>query len=67
MKVLKIILIVLMFLCLIAGFILVYGAKMFTRNKEDKNNRREMKIKLIGYVVFLCAFALAIFQSLIRL
>lgn len=65
MKVLKIILIVLMFLCMIAGFVLVFGAKMFTGKNKDNASRKEMKLKIIGYVVFLCGFALALFQSLI--
>lgn len=66
MKVLKIILIVLMFCCLIAGFVLVFGAKMFAgRGKSD--SRKELRLKIIGYVVFLGAFALALFQSLISL
>lgn len=63
MKVLKIILIVLMFCCLIAGFVLVLGAKMFAG--KEANSRKELKLKIIGYIVFLAAFALALFQSLI--
>lgn len=63
MRVLKIILIVLMFCCLVAGFVLVLGAKMFTR--KEANSRKELKLKIIGYIVFLGAFALALFQSLI--
>ena len=67
MKVLKIILIVLMFMCLLAGFVLVFGAKLFARKNKDNAAKQEMKLKIIGYVVFLCAFALARFQSLIRI
>ena len=67
MRVLKIILIVLLFLCLFAGAILVFGAKFFAniKRKDQDNSRREMKLKIIGYTVFLAAFAFAIFQSMI--
>lgn len=65
MKVLKIILIVLMFLCMIAGLVMILIPRVF-KSKNEKD-RRSMKITMIGYVLFLCAFALAIFQSLIKI
>lgn len=54
-------------MCLLAGFVLVFGAKLFARKNKDNAAKQEMKLKIIGYVVFLCAFALALFQSLIRI
>ncbi len=67
MRVLKIILIVLMFGCLAVGALMALGAKMFVGKKSaEKGNRKELRIRLIGYVVLLCAFAFALFQSLIK-
>lgn len=67
MKVLKIILIVLMFCCLLTGLVLVFCSKFFTGKNPDKQNRKELQLRIIGYVLFLCAFALALFQSLIKI
>lgn len=66
MKVLKIILIVLMFLCMIAGLVMLLIPRVF-KSKISEKDRKSMKIQIIGYVLFLCAFALAIFQSLIKI
>ena len=67
MRVIKIILIVLLFMCLLAGAILIVGAKGFAeiRHKNQDNSRRVLKFKLIGYILFMASFAFAIFQSLI--
>ena len=69
MKVLKTILVVLVFVCLVVGFAMVLGSKMFVskkKNTEENANRKQLRIKLIGYVVLMLALALAIFQSLIN-
>lgn len=66
MKVFRTILIVLMFCCIFVGFVMVLGTKLFLGKKNQDNSRKELKIKLVGYVLFLCAVALAIFQSLIK-
>ena len=67
MRVLKIILIVLLFAFFLVGLVMVLGAKGLARVKHRKedNSRRELKIKLIGYIMFMASFACAIFQSLI--
>jgi len=69
MKPLKIVLIVLLFCCLIAGFILTTCSKFFVSKKkygDDGANKREIRLRLIGYVLFMAAFAFAMFQSLIK-
>ncbi len=67
MKVFKIILIVLLFASFLAGLVMVLFAKSFAqvKHKGQDNTRRELKMKLIGYVLFMASFAFAIFQSMI--
>lgn len=67
MRGLKITLIVCMGLCLLAGFILTCFAGVLAGVKKNKEGatRKELRLKIIGYVVFLAAFAFAVFQSLI--
>ena len=67
MKVIKIILIVLLFACLLAGAIFLLGARWFAeiKHKKQDNSHRVLKFKLIGYILFMASFAFAIFQSLI--
>ena len=67
MRVIKIILIILLFASLIVGAIMVIGARGFAEvgHKNQDNSRRVLKIKLIGYILFMATFALAIFQSMI--
>ena len=65
----RIVLIVLMFCCLLAGFVMVAFAGLFARVKGEKNTvneRKALRNKLIGYVILLLAFAFAIFQSLVK-
>ena len=68
----RIVLIVLVFLCLLAGGILVVFSKMFGKmGKGKKGNdayvyRRGLKIKLIGYVVLMFALVFAIGQSFLN-
>ncbi|MBQ7467046.1 MAG: hypothetical protein IJS74_03115 [Clostridia bacterium] len=67
MKVIKIILIVMLFGCFLAGLVFVFGASFLAqiRHKNQDNSRRVLKFKLIGYILFMASFAFAIFQSLI--
>lgn len=70
MKVLKIILIVLVFICLAVGLVLAFGGKFFVskkKNTEAVADRKQLKIKFIGYVLLMMSFAFALFQSLITL
>ena len=67
MRVIKIILIIMLFACLIAGAVIILGAKWFAeiKHKNQDNSRRVLKFKLIGYILFMASFAFAIFQSMI--
>ena len=68
MKVLKIILIVLVFACLAVGFTMVFLSKTFVSKKKNTSeaaHRKELRIKLIGYVVLMLSIVFGIFQSLI--
>lgn len=68
MKVLRVIMIVLIFVSIVAGFVLVFGAGLFVskkKNTADNVSRKTMRLKLIGYVLLMLSFALAIFQSFI--
>jgi len=68
MRVLKTILIVLVFVCLAAGLFLTFLGKAFISKKKNTAEvltRKQLRIKLIGYVLLLLAIAFAIFQSLI--
>ena len=67
MRVIKIILIALIFASLLAGAIMVFGAKFWAsiKHKKEDNSRRVLKFKLIGYILFMASFAFAIFQSFI--
>ncbi len=68
MKVLKTILIVLVFACLLVGLVLAFGSKIFVskkKNSEEVANRKALRIKLIGYILLMLALAFAVFQSLI--
>ena len=70
MRVLKTILIVLVFACLAVGAVMAVFAKMFVSNKKntpDNAHRKELKIKLIGYVLLMLALAFGIFQSMIEI
>ena len=70
MKALKTILIVLLFVSLFVGGFLVIFGKMFvskTKNTESVAHRKELKIKLIGYVLLMLALALGLFQSMIKI
>ena len=69
MKALKIILIVLLFLCLIVGLALAFLPNVFVSNKNSKEvaERKALKVKLIGYVLLMMSLAFGIFQSLITL
>ena len=64
----KIFLIVLVFVCLIVGFVLAFGASMFVskkKNSDEVAHRKVLKVKLVGYILLMLALAFAIFQSLI--
>lgn len=68
MKVLRIILIVLLFACLAVGLVLAFLPQLFVskkKNTEEVAHRKTLKVKLIGYVLLMCALAFGIFQSLI--
>lgn len=68
MKVLKIILIVLLFVCLAVGFFLVLFSKTIVSKKKNTSavaHRKELRNKMIGYVFLMLALAFGIFQSLI--
>lgn len=68
MRVLKTILIVLIFVCLAIGLFLAFLGKVFVskkKNTAEVQTRKQMRIKLIGYVLLLLSLAFAIFQSLI--
>ena len=68
MNVLKIILIVLLFACLVAGIFLACFGKMFVsqkKNTSDSAHRKQLRIKLIGYVLMMLSLVFAIFQSMI--
>jgi len=68
MRVLKTILIVLVFACLIIGAILAFFGKNFIskkRNTAEVYERKQLRIRLIGYILLLLSLAFAIFQSLI--
>lgn len=67
MRVFKIILIILLFASFLAGLVMVLFAKTFAgiKHKDQDNTRRELKLKLIGYILFMASFAFAIFQSMI--
>ena len=68
MRVLKTILIVLVFVCLAAGFFLVFfGDKLVskTKNTNAVAHRKELRNKLIGYVLLMLSLAFGLFQSLI--
>ncbi len=70
MKVLKTILIVLVFVCLAVGLFLAFFGKMFVskkKNTSDAAHRKELKIKLIGYIFLMLALAFGIFQSMIEI
>ena len=70
MVVFKYIMIALIFICLIAGFALIFGARMFISNKKNTDevaHRKELKLKLVGYVLLMVAIAFAFFQSLIQI
>jgi len=68
MRVLKIIFIVLVFVCLAVGFFLVFFGKTFIskkKNTKEVAHRKELRNKMIGYVFLMMALAFGIFQSLI--
>ena len=69
MRALKTILIVLVFVCLAVGFVLTFMGKMFVsrkKNTADTAHRKELKIKLIGYIFLMLALAFGLFQSMIE-
>ena len=69
MKVLRVILIVLVFVCLAVGLFLTFFGKMFVskrKNTADAAHRKELKIKLIGYIFLMLALAFGLFQSMIN-
>ena len=68
MQVLKTILIVLVFASLAVGFTMVFMASAFVSKKKNTSevaHRKELRIKLIGYVVLMLSIVFGIFQSLI--
>lgn len=70
MKVLKIIMIVLMFLSLAVGFFLVLFSSTIVSKKKNTSavqHRKELRNKLIGYVFLMLALVFGIFQSLITI
>lgn len=69
MRVLKTILIVFVFICLAVGFFLVFLGKVFVskkKNTPDAAHRKELKIKMIGYIFLMLALAFGLFQSMIE-
>ena len=69
MRVLKIILIVLIFVSLIVGALFAFLPKLFISKSKNTNEVAERKVlrnKMIGYVLMMLSFAFAIFQSLIE-
>ena len=69
MKGFKTFLVVMVFICLVVGFVLAFGGKLFVskkKNTEQVAERKALRLKLIGYVVLLLALAFAIFQSMIN-
>ena len=69
MSVIRYIFIALIFICLIAGLVLVFFNKMFVSKKkytEEVAHRKALKLKLIGYIFMMLSLAFAIFQSLLR-
>ena len=70
MKVLKIIMIVMLFVCLAIGFFLVLFSSTIVSKKKNTSavaHRKELRNKMIGYVFFMLAFVFGIFQSLITI
>ena len=70
MKVLKIILIVMLFVSLAIGFFLVlFSGAIVSKNKNTSAvaHRKELRNKMIGYVFLMLSFVFGIFQSLITL
>ena len=68
MRVLKTILIVLVFLSLAVGFFLVFfGGRIVSKTKNTKTvaQRKELRNKLIGYVFLMLSLVFGLFQSLI--
>lgn len=68
MKTLKWIFVAMIFVCLIVGAFLVLFNKILVskkKNTQEVVTRKTLKLKLIGYVFFMLAFAFLIFQSLI--
>ena len=68
MKVLKIIMIVLMFVCVAVGFFLVLFSSTIVSKKNNTSaaaHRKELRNKMIGYVFLMFALVFGIFQSLI--
>ena len=70
MRVLKTIMIVMVFVCLAAGFFMVFFASNIVskkKNSPEVAHRKELRNKMIGYVILMLAFVFGIFQSLIQL
>jgi len=70
MRVLKTILIVLIFVCLVTGFFLVFmGSVLVSKKKNTKDvaHRKELRNKMIGYVFLMLALAFGVFQSMITI
>ena len=68
MRVLKIIMIVLMFLSLAVGFFFVLFSSSIVSKKKNTSavqHRKELRNKFIGYVFLMLALVFGIFQSLI--
>ena len=70
MRVLKTIMIVMVFVCLAVGFFMVFfGNTLVSKKKNTKEvaHRKELRNKMIGYVILMMALVFGIFQSLIQL
>ena len=70
MRVLKTIMIVMVFVCLAVGFFLVYFGNMLVSKKKNTDavaHRKELRNKMIGYIFLMLALVFGIFQSLIQL
>ena len=70
MRVLKTILIIMLFACLAVGFFLVLFAGAIvskTKNTKEVAHRKELRNKLLGYVFLMLSLAFGIFQSMITL
>ena len=70
MRVLKTIMIVMVFVCLAVGFFMVFfGDTLISKKKNTAEvaHRKSLRNKMIGYVILMLAFAFGIFQSLIQL